>query len=365
MVSNKFLRGLLNKCGKPVASNNRYEDFDFLDVLLDASQRNGFIEGTCKSVFGGCDGETLLDRFSVLNPHQLVEVFREDVYCNVRAVKLMSRNRKMVLAADVTCEAYYGKHFNEWVHRQVFHKGATGCYKFLVLYVLVGDRREIVGVLPLRVGDDVNQLLLEMLDGLKGRLHIECLLLDKGFDSGTLIYELKHRGRRFLMLWRQAECHRQVFAGMGRKKWLRRRHTLPLCEGEVSFTLVYVKGIKIEGDEKAYNWVFATNMRENQPKKYILQYRKRWGIETLFRVLDGLQIKTKTTNMNKRFFLVLFTVYLYNTWKECLCTIEFHVTFSEYTTHLQDILQEIHPRRPPTKRQQQARKQIKTALGLA
>ena len=158
---------------------------------------------------------------------------------------------------------------------------------------------------------------------------------------------------------------RDEFERMGKAKWERIRHTVMVDGVEVSFTLVLVKGVKVEGDEKTYRWVFATNMRENQPKKYILQYRKRWGIETLFRVLDGLQIKTKTTNMNKRFFLVLFTVYLYNTWKECLCTIEFHVTFSEYTTHLQDILQEIHPRRPPTKRQQQARKQIKTALGLA
>ena len=131
---------------------------------------------------------------------------------------------------------------------------------------------------------------------------------------------------------------------------------------EVSFTMVFVKGIKVEGDEKAYNWVFATNMREKQPIKYILQYRKRWGIETLFRVLDGLQIKTKTTNMGKRFFLVLFTVYLYNTWKEFLSCVEFHVYFGEYASHVQAILEECYPCRPPTGRQREVREQIKTVL---
>ena len=229
--------------------------------------------------------------------------------------------------------------------------------------VLVAARREVVGIMPLRRGDDKNRLLLALLDSLKHRLHVEGLLLDRGFDSGWLIQELKHRGIRFLLLWRQAEWTRRVFEEMDRRKWLRKRHTLRVSEGEVSFTLVFVKGVKIEGDERTYRWVFATNMREKQPIRYVLQYRKRWGVETLFRVLDGQQIKTKTTDMGKRFFLVLVAVYLYNTWKEFLSSVEFHVSFGEYASQVQAVLEEYFPCRPPTERQQEVRDQIKAVFG--
>jgi putative transposase len=347
-----------------VASNNKYEIHDHLHVLLTAAQHNDYLEGTCRSVSGASDAETLFNRLAGVSPRRLVEAFKQDVLANLAGINRACRNRRMVLAADVTAEPYYGSHPDTWVHKQKFHKGATGSYPFLVLSVLTSLRREVVGVLPLRRGDGKNRLLLTLLDGLKHRLHVEALLLDRGFDSGWLIQELKWRRIRFLLLWRQAEWTRRVFEDMGRRKWLRKRRTLLVGDCEVSFMLVFVKGVKIGGDERTYRWVFATNMREKQPIKYILHYRMRWGVETLFRVLDSLQVKTKTTDMGKRFFLVLISVYLYNTWKEFLSNVEFHVSLEEYASHVQAILEEIHPCKPPTKRQTKVRDQIKAVFGF-
>jgi hypothetical protein len=335
---------------------------DFLAVLLEAARNKGFIEGTCKCVSGACDGETLFDRLEGVEYSHLLDVFKQDVLKNVTVFRTRSRNRRIVCISDVTYEPYFGCHSNEWVHPQVFHKGAKGSYQILVLSLLVNGRREIVGVLPLRAGDDKNLLLLQMLDELKHKLNLDCLLLDRGFDSGWLIMEFIRRKIRFLMLWRTAEYLREEFRKMGRTKWERIRHTVKVDGGEVSFTLVLVKGIKVEGDDKTYRWVFATNMRKNQPIKYILQYRRRWGIETIFRVMDGLQIKTKTTDITKRLFLLLFTVYLYNSWKQLLPKIQFHITFNEYATHTQEILEEQCPDRPPTERQRHVREAIKTTL---
>ena len=364
MLSCKFLRGLVKKCFRPVADNNSYEIHDFLHVLVEAAEHNDYLEGTCQRVPGAFDAETLFNRLEGVDPQDLVDVFKHDVLANVAAVKRVSRNRKVMLGGDITNESYYGEDFNEWIHRQKFDKGATGSYQFLVVSALVASRREILGVLPLRRGDDVKKLVLELLDWLKGRLHVDGLLLDRGFDSGWLIRELKRRRTPFLMLWRQTAWTRKVFADMGRSKWLRQRHTVNVGDSTVSFTLVFVKGIRLEGDEKAYRWVFATNMRYSKPVYYIRLYKRRWGIETLFRVLDGVQVKTKTTDMGKRFFLVLVGVYLYNTWKEFLSHVEFHVSFSEYTSHIQGILEELHPKRPPNTRQRKVRNEIKNVFGF-
>lgn len=357
MCSN-FLRGLVNKCFKPVASNHSYEVRDFLEVLLEAANTNDFIEGACRRVSGACDGETLFDRLEGVEYSLLLDVFKQDVLRNVTFYRTLSRNRRQVLIADVTYEPYYGDNHGVWVHKQVFHNGATGSYQSLVLSVFVKSKREVVGVLPLRRDDDKIQLLLQLLDDLKHRLRVDGILLDRGFDSGELILEFRRRRMRFLMLWRTSEYLRDEFREMGNSKWKRMRHTVKVNHVEVSFTLVLVKGIRVEGDKKTHRWVFATNMRENQPLQYILQYRKRWGIETIFRVLDGLQIKTKTVNITKRLFLLLFTIYLYNTWKQLLPEIRFHITFNEYATHLRKILGELLPNRPPTERQQQVREAI-------
>jgi len=364
MCSGKFLHGLLKKCFKDVAVNNRYDLPDFLTVLLEVAHTNGFLEGTCKVVSGACDAETLFNRLNDVDYRALLNCFQEDVLKSLPAIKAGTRNRKMVLAADLTHESYYGNHPNIWVHKKKYDKGATGSYQILVLSVLVGTRREIIGLLPLKRGDNACELLIQLLDDLKQKLHIDGLLLDRGFDSKWLIRELKHRRIRFLLLWRKAEYHRQIFKDMGKSKWKRIRHGLPLNGKDVTFTLVFVKSIKIKGDKKAYTWVYATNMRKSKPIHYILQYKKRWGIETLFRVLDEQRIKTKTKNITKRLFLMLVTIYLYNTWKQVLSLLEYHVTFTEYATHIQHILEQMHPPKPPTPRQVQTQQDIQTLLEI-
>ena len=44
-------------------------------------------------------------------------------------------------------------------------------------------------------------------------------------------------------------------------------------------------------------------------------YKKRWGIETTFRVQDEVRIKTKSLRPLIRFALFLFECMLYNLWQ--------------------------------------------------
>ena len=46
-----------------------------------------------------------------------------------------------------------------------------------------------------------------------------------------------------------------------------------------------------------------------------MRYKKRWGIETIFRVNDDIRIYTTSTNPINRYFLFLFTCFVYNVWK--------------------------------------------------
>ena len=78
---------------------------------------------------------------------------------------------------------------------------------------------------------------------------------------------------------------------------------------------VLIKKYSYIDDEKEYDWVFATNLHLKSQKWYLRKYKKRWGIETLFRVTDELRIRTATLNQILRYFLHLFTCLIYNIWK--------------------------------------------------
>ena len=87
-----------------------------------------------------------------------------------------------------------------------------------------------------------------------------------------------------------------------------------------------VKGIPtrlVVGKEEKITWVFVTNMEFTDFVKYKKLYKKRWNIETGFRVQDEATIKTKSTDIRVRYFLFLAAMLLYNMWKSLDVKIQF------------------------------------------
>jgi len=103
-----------------------------------------------------------------------------------------------------------------------------------------------------------------------------------------------------------------------------------------------VKGIKttlvIIRDEK-FDWKFVTNLRFVDFVKYIKVYKKRWNIETGFRVADEAKIKTKSLDIRVRYFLFLVALILYNIWY----FLGKPVTFKRFVIRFFDILDELMP----------------------
>ena len=63
-----------------------------------------------------------------------------------------------------------------------------------------------------------------------------------------------------------------------------------------------------------YDWVFATNIMLKDIKRYVPIYRKRWNIETMFRVHDEARIKTKSKVPIIRLFYFLISTLLVFLW---------------------------------------------------
>ncbi|MFH1290959.1 MAG: hypothetical protein ABIH79_00170, partial [archaeon] len=78
--------------------------------------------------------------------------------------------------------------------------------------------------------------------------------------------------------------------------------------------LVFLKQIYYKKSEKNYDWVFATNVEEVLLENLVVTYKKRWRIETQFRVQDEATIKCKSKDMKIRYFLFMFEQMLQTIW---------------------------------------------------
>ena len=91
-----------------------------------------------------------------------------------------------------------------------------------------------------------------------------------------------------------------------------------------------------------FDWIFATNIQFDNPEDYVFQYKRRWQIETNYRVEDEAKIKSKSSNCMIRYFYFMMSNLFHLLWI-CHKNFSFYVQFKRYldiveTTLLYDFL---------------------------
>jgi putative transposase len=310
----QFLKQIF--CG--VGDNSPYDIDDFAHVLTDAAEHEDFVNNAAKRV-DGPTGETVFSRLQDADFKCIKKAFYFMLNSIFPLVKRLFRNRKVALAFDITDEPYYGIVEGLWIHPQKPLPGTTGCFKYLTLSIVDREQRFVLGSLPVRIGADVVGMVCELLEQARNLVSAETLLFDRGFDSYRLIEALQRTGLHYQILWRKDKWTKKILKKMkrGQHKEIVAKKTYSHKKSKHKLTVrfVFIKRYKRYQKTKAYDWVFATNVRYKWNHLYVDKYRMRWGIETLFRVLDRIGIKTATTNEVIRYFLHLFCCLLYNLWK--------------------------------------------------
>lgn len=321
MASNhidKALKGFLKQIFCVVGSNSPYQIGDFVHVLLDAAEHTDFINNTAIRV-GGPTGETVFARFKDADFGNLRAAFSRVLRQTFSLLKPLLRNRKVALAFDITEDPYYGKVEGFYIHPEQPVRGSTGCFKFLTVSAVDKQNRLILGSLPVRRGADIPALVMGLIAEARRHIRPEIVLFDRGFDNYRLIHCLQQARIRYQLLWCKRKWLTDILGRMRRgelREVVRKRsyaHRKSRHKLKVRFVLL--KQYRRSREGKPYNWVFATNTRQCGQHCYVDKYRMRWGIETVFRVLDNVQIKTTTKNAILRYFLHLFCCLIYNLWK--------------------------------------------------
>ncbi len=291
-------------------------------TLIEASINSAFVNESCKSTEEISKSQIIYRKLD-LNIDEIEFVFRENANKFLNLLKIYSRNRKFILSFDETEDPFYGK-FNKaennlYLHDLIYEtKGAKYCYKYLTLAITCDNGiRYILDGRIIKRGDYIEDYVYEMIKFVKEKIKIECVLFDRGFGWGV-IYKLQELNVNYMVFWKkQGKWYKKHFDYMKNGEFCeitkKYKYNRSKTNYKVESKFVLVK--QHEYKDKKYDWIYATSLNKESAGKYVIIYKKRWGIETIFRVTDDIRIYTTSTNPIIRYFLFMFTCFVYNVWK--------------------------------------------------
>lgn len=298
---------------------------EFAKLLAEASSRNTYIE-------------TISNKADSLHYHiakGYVEYSNEEFY-NLVEKKIKKLHLGAVdIIVDITSEDFYGKSTGLYLHNWTGEEGVQAKYHFLVAGILFRNKIYPFYVAILRIGAFKAESLGRICDLCsKLNLKVKLMKLDRGFYAGEVIDELELKGMNYLIFAKKSDLFKCMLEATNKsvivKHEINYKKDKSSHKAETSIALV--KNVN------GYDWVFATNLFLRDARKYVGLYRKRWNIETMFRVHDEARIKSKSVNPLVRLFYFMISMLLLFMWnlqakEEC--------PFKRFIINLEQIFREI------------------------
>ncbi len=231
------------------------------------------------------------------------------------------KKRKHKLAIDLNLIPYYGKPTKEeqdYIYRGQAKNGTCSFYAYATLYLIAKNKRltlAIIGVKKNYTNVAIISYLLAKANSLN--LKIKSLYLDRGFYSSSGIRWLMALDIPFIMPAisnGKTGGIKQYIQGRKSKKTT---HTMNQDqENEVTFDLwIVCKYLKGKRGKFGIEYLAYVVYKVALNLDYIHQdYRKRFGIETSYRLKNICRIRTTTKNPIIRLLFVGISFLLINIW---------------------------------------------------
>lgn len=301
-----------------------YEARDIWDVVIAASVEQLTLQGACDLLEAAPSGNTvrgiLKDMLSSAEGLSLLEAQMNAVLQRRLPKKLL--HPRLPAAIDITEIPYHGQYDEEQekiIRRGRAKSGTTHFYCFATLYVLKKHKRYTLAITLLRREDKTQDVLERLLaQGQALGLRIKRLYVDRGFDNNGLVAFLKaqsfatimplvvrgkHGGSRALLVGRKSYTTTYT-----RKSTVYDTETLPL-----HIVCRYSNGRYKRHGVYYFAYIVIGELRMT-PHQVAEEYRRRFGIETSYRLMNQVRARTTSRSAALRFFLMTVAFLLLNLW---------------------------------------------------
>ncbi len=312
-------------CSELMVEENRKNKVTLRGIsstLIKAATDCAFVNESAKSTGEISKSQVIYRKVYDKTITEIQDSFRNQSIRFLRVLKIFSRNRKFIISFDETEEDYWGEvdkfEDNLYIHEGYDNPKAKYHYYYMTAAITGTDgERYILDAKILKRGEYKEDVVKDMTKFIKEHLPIDVVLFDRGFGWGV-IKVLQDLEVNYLVFWKkQGSWYKEHLNNLKDGEMCRINKKYPYNRDKSVFKLssdfVIIKNHKYK--DKLYDWIFATNLELKSAEKFVRRYKKRWGIETIFRVNDKIRIYTTSTNPIIRHFLFLFTCFVYNVWK--------------------------------------------------
>jgi putative transposase len=304
-------------------SNRNYEAQDIWDVLIAASVERVTVEmASCLLDDAPCGNTVRAIVKELLN--DVGQLAKLEASMNALLVKQLPKKllrSRLPGAADITEIPYHGQHEEdeELVRRGRAKSGTTHFHCFATLYVVKKNKRYTLAITLMRQSDKVLDVLQRLLSrGQALSLRLKRLYLDRGFDNNGVIAYLKQQpfptiiplvirgktgGTRALLVGRKS-----YHTTYTRKSVTYDQETFP-----VHVVCIYSKGRYRRRGLVHFAYIVIGQV-SMQPRQIADEYRRRFGIETSYRLMNTVRARTTSRSAELRLFFVTLAFLLLNLW---------------------------------------------------
>lgn len=311
---------------------NKTTGFELITPLLDSVAHNTYVETI------GNKADTLYLRAKEGLTEMVTHSYLD--YINRLSQKFDWKSKKLILAFDYTDEDFYGDVQGFDIHGWTGKSGVTGKFKFLTCSIVNDDIPEKIPLIsiPIVMGHYKSYAITYCLSLIKPFIgKIELILFDRGFYDKDLMYELIKSNYPFLIFVPKQKDKQELLYPLDKAEQIAIYNEFTVNKEKSKFhaenILIFLKEIYDKKSDKEYDWVFATNVEDIELDSIIKTYKKRWRIETAFRVQDEATIKCKSKDMKIRYFLFMFQQMLQTQW---VCFYKDEVSFKKFLIEMHD-----------------------------
>lgn len=304
-------------------SNREYESQDIWDVLIAAAVERITLETACEVLEKAPSPNTVRNIiYQMLGDESSVAELEKQV--NKLLVSrlpqgLMKRSRPT--AIDVTEIPYHGQHEAEYeyVRRSQAKQGTTHFHSYGTLYILKGNKRYTIAVTLVRRSDKMVDVVTRLLQWSKTQaLKIRRLYLDRGFDNNGVVAYLKQQSfPTIIALTIRGKTGGTRSLLQGRRSYQTTYTRASKEYGPQTFKVVvvckYSKGRYNRHDAFQVAYILIGELKM-QPHQIFQLYRRRFGIETSYRLMNSVRARTSSTSVPLRLFYIALALLLLNLW---------------------------------------------------
>lgn len=308
----------------PLTANGyRCQTGDLWRLLLAAAARRSTIESACADLERAPDANTvrgyLTEQLSLVSIGDLEQQWNE-VLRSLLPDWLHQRPQEV--AVDFHDEPYYGHDDpndpDTWVCRGEARAGTTRFYRCATAYLMLHDVRLTLAVVFVKPKVDKLGILKRLLSALRSaQIRIKCLYADKGFCCIPVL--------RYL-----TRCHIPALVALPIRG--KQAGSRALCHGQTSYWTTYTLQSAEHGKLRVPVAVVRTYQRRRSGQRQVCwllyvclgvrgplkqvrrRYRRRFGIESGYRLMEQVRARTTSLNPALRFLLMGVALLIVNMW---------------------------------------------------